>query len=107
MSEVAVTVTDASFDKLVQQTDAVVVDCWAPWCRPCAMIAPTIEELARRYAGKIVFGKLNVDQNPRTANQFNVTGIPTLLVMKEGRIVDRIVGAVPRAQIEARLNVHL
>lgn len=104
MSEVAVTVTDASFDKLVQQTDAVVVDCWAPWCAPCRMLAPIVEDLAQTYRGKVVFGKLNTDENPATAERFSIMSIPTLLFFKEGRLVDSVVGVVSRAFLEQKVR---
>ena len=104
MSEVAVTVTDASFDKLVQQTDAVVVDCWAPWCAPCRMLAPIVEDLAQTYRGKVVFGKPNTDENPATAERFSIMSIPTLLFFKEGRLVDSVVGVVSRAFLEQKVR---
>jgi len=85
----------------------IVVDCWAEWCGPCRMIEPVIEELAQGYAGKVVFGKLNVDENPQTAERFSIVGIPTLLIMKNGAEVERIVGAVPQEFIEEKLKKHL
>jgi len=97
-------VEDDSFDQSVSQHPLIVVDCWAPWCGPCRMVAPVIDELAKAYAGKIVFGKLNVDENPQTAGRFGIMSIPTLLVMKKGKEVDRIVGAVPRQVIETRIR---
>ncbi|MFP3985045.1 MAG: thioredoxin [Candidatus Bathyarchaeia archaeon] len=101
------TLTDAGFDEVVQKYSLMVVDCWAAWCGPCRMIAPIIEELAKEYAGKIVFGKLDVDENPKTAARFNIMGVPTLLVMKEGEEIDRIVGASPKHLIESKLKKHL
>ena len=100
-------VTDESFDSITKRYPLLVVDCWAAWCAPCRMIAPIIDELARDYMGKAVFGKLNVDENRKTAARFAVTGIPTLLLIKEGELVDRIVGAVPREQIEAKMGQYL
>jgi len=102
-----VELTDESLDRFVEAHRLAVVDCWAPWCAPCRVLAPVIEELARDYAGRIAFGKLNVDENPLTPLRFNITGIPTLLVFKRGRLVDRIVGALPRPVLEARLRKHL
>jgi thioredoxin 1 len=99
-----ITVTDGSFDSITKRYPLLVVDCWAAWCAPCRMIAPVIDELARDYRGKAVFGKLNVDENPKIPARFAVTGIPTLLLIKEGQLVDRVVGAVPREQIEAKLR---
>ena len=99
-----VELTDESFERFIREHELVVVDFWAPWCFPCRMIAPVIEELARDYAGRVAFGKLNVDENPLTPVRFGITGIPTLLFFKRGRLVDRIIGAVPRELIEARLR---
>jgi len=101
------TLSDANFDKVVQQYPLMLVDCWAPWCGPCRMVGPVIEELAKDYAGKVVFGKLNVDENPKTAMQFDIMSIPTLLIMKNGKEVDRIIGAVPKQSIEAKLHKHM
>ncbi|MCW4055810.1 MAG: thioredoxin [Candidatus Bathyarchaeota archaeon] len=102
-----ITVTDADFDQTVKKHPLIVVDCWAEWCGPCRMIAPVIEELAKEHAGEIVFGKLNVDENPETATKFNVMGIPTLLIMKHGAEVDRIVGVAPKLLIENKLKKHV
>ncbi|MCL7385150.1 MAG: thioredoxin [Thaumarchaeota archaeon] len=102
-----VTLTDENFDDFVSSNKLVVVDFWAEWCMPCRMLAPVIEELAKEYAGKIVFGKLNVDENPMTTAKFGIMGIPTLIVFKNGQPVDRIIGAMPKRQIEARLNSYL
>jgi thioredoxin 1 len=101
-----IVMSDADFDQIVQRYPLMVIDCWATWCRPCRMIAPIIDELARVYAGKVVFGKLNVDENPQTAARFSIMSIPTLLIMKNGKEVDRIIGAVPRQLIEAKLRSH-
>ena len=99
-----VQVTDASFESVVSGASApVLVDCWADWCGPCHALAPTIDALARDYAGRVVVGKLDVDANPATAARFEVRGIPTLLLFDRGRLVDRLVGVQPRAAIEARL----
>jgi len=101
------TVSDADFDNVVQQYPLMLIDCWAAWCGPCRMITPIIDELAKDYAGKVVFGKLNVDENPKTAMRFDVMSIPTLLIMKNGKEVDRIIGAVPKQSIEAKLRRHM
>jgi thioredoxin 1 len=100
-------VTDATFKETIQNHSLVVVDCWAPWCAPCYMVAPVIEEMARDYAGKILFGKLNVDENRKVAMQHQIMGIPTLLVFKNGQLVDRIVGAMPRQMLEPKITHHL
>jgi thioredoxin 1 len=100
-------VTDNTFAKTISNPGLVVVDCWAVWCGPCRMIAPIVEELAHDYVGKILFGKLNVDENPNTAQQYGIMSIPTLLVFKSGNLVDRIVGAMPRTMLEQRITRSL
>jgi len=100
-------VTDATFEGTVQNHPLVVVDCWATWCGPCHMVAPIIEELARDYAGKVLFGKLNVDKNPATAMQYQIMSIPTLLVFKHGKLVDKIIGASPRQILEMKITRYL
>jgi len=102
-----VEVSDATFKGAVQNHPLVVVDCWASWCVPCQMVAPVVEELARDYAGKILFAKLNVDENPEVSEQYEIMGIPTLLVFKNGKLVDRIVGAMPRQMLEPKIKQHL
>jgi len=100
-------VTDSDFESLIQEYPLMVVDCWATWCGPCQMLAPVIDELARDYAGRIVFGKLDVDENPRTAINFGIMSVPTLLIIKNGKMVDQIIGAVPRDYIESKLRKHM
>jgi thioredoxin len=103
-----VTVTDANFATIVlEATTPVLLDCWAEWCGPCHMLAPTIDALARDYAGRALVGKLDVDANPRTAARYEVRGIPTLLIVVHGQVVDRLVGVQPRPAIEARLAAVL
>ena len=100
-----VTVTDASFATDVEQSPRpVVVDMWAPWCGPCRTIGPIVEALAGTMAGRVRIAKMNVDDNPMTASRFAVRSIPTLLVLKGGQEVDRIVGVQPAAEIEARIE---
>ncbi len=106
-SDKPIEVTDATFKETIQNHSLVVVDCWAPWCAPCHMVAPIIEEMARDYAGKILFGKLNVDENREIAMQYEIMGIPTLLVFKNGQLVDRIVGAMPRQMLEPKMTRYL
>ena len=100
-------VTDEIFKETIQNHSLVVVDCWAPWCAPCHIVAPIVEELARDYAGKILFGKLNVDENRAVATQYQIMGIPTLLVFKDGKLADRIVGAMPRQVLERKITGYL
>lgn len=105
VSNKPVTVTDATFRAEVEHSPLpVVLDLWAAWCAPCRTIAPMIDELAEEMAGRVRMAKLNVDENPVTARRFNVRGVPTLLVLKEGREVDRIVGVQPKAEIARRLQ---
>jgi thioredoxin 2 len=100
-----VTVTDATFSvDVVRSPLPVLMDAWAPWCGPCRMIAPVIEELAREMAGRVRVAKLNVDENPATAARFNLRSIPTLLVLKGGREIDRIVGVQPKQEVARRLE---
>ena len=93
--------TDATFDEEVRRPGLILVDFWADWCGPCHRVAPVLEEVARARAGSLRLGKLNVDENPRMPSRFQVTSIPTMLLFKDGRLVDGIVGAVPRAEIES------
>ncbi len=100
-----VEVTDHSFQKEVLGFPGpVVLDCWAPWCGPCRMVGPVIDQLAREYAGRVKFAKLNTDENQATARQFSIQSIPTLLFFKGGRLVNRQVGALPKGEIERQLQ---
>ena len=101
-----IVVSDRNFDQTVKNYPLVVVDCWAPWCAPCRAIAPVVEQLAKDYSGRVVFGKLNVDENPETQHRFGIMAIPTLLVMKKGEEVDRIVGALPKSQLESKISSY-
>ena len=108
MSGNIVNVTDASFEQDVLQSDVpVLVDYWAEWCGPCKMIAPVLEEMAEEYEGKVKVAKLDVDANQETAMRFGVRSIPTILIFKGGEHVDTVVGAVPKQQLESKLEPHL
>ena len=100
-------ITDSNFNEIVKKDALVVVDCWAAWCGPCRMIGPIIEELAKDYAGKILFGKLNVDSNRKVPLEYQIMSIPTILVFKDGELVDRIMGAMPKRLLEEKITKHL
>ncbi len=96
MSDTPIHVTDAAFEETVLKSKTpVVVDFWAPWCGPCRMVAPTLEKLAKEYSDKILIAKVNTDENPEWASRYGVQGIPTMLLIAEGKIVHRQVGALP------------
>ena len=100
-------VTDSNFSEIVRKGGLVVVDCWAAWCAPCRMIGPIIEELAKDYAGRILFGKLNVDNNREVPLEYQIMSIPTILVFKDGELVDRIIGVMPKRLLEQKIIQHL
>ena len=102
-----VELTDSDFESTIRSNRLVVVDCWAAWCYPCRLIAPIVEELAAEYSSAALFAKLNVDNNPATSMKYSIQSIPTLLIIKDGVEVERIVGALPKGQIEAVLRKHL
>ncbi|HMK56000.1 MAG TPA: thioredoxin [Dissulfurispiraceae bacterium] len=108
MAEGIVNLTSATWDQEVTEYKGVVmVDFWAVWCGPCRMIAPTIEELAKDYAGRIKVGKLNTDENADIASRFKIMGIPTIIFFKDGQKVDQIVGAVPKPQLKSKIDTLL
>ncbi|VUT25390.1 MAG: thioredoxin 2 [Candidatus Methanolliviera sp. GoM_oil] len=92
-----------NFSMFISKYPNVVVDCWAEWCGPCKMVSPVMEALSKDYKGKIVFGKMNTDENQRLAMQFGITAIPTMLVFKDGKMIDNIIGAMPKEILEKRL----
>ena len=97
---------DADIDEIIRKFSTIVIDCWAPWCGPCRMIGPVIEELAKEMQGKIVFGKLNVDENPQTSMKYGIMSIPTMLVFKNGQLADRFVGAMPKEMLLQKLKPY-
>jgi thioredoxin 1 len=104
MPNTSIPITDADIKEHVKKYKTLVIDCWAPWCGPCQMVGPIIEDLAKEMQGAIVFGKLNVDENPKTSIEYNVMSIPTLLVFKEGALVERLVGALPKDMLMQKLK---
>lgn len=103
----AIEITDANFEEVISSDKPVLVDFWAEWCGPCKMIGPVVEELAGDYDGKAVIGKVNVDENPNTAAKFGIRSIPTLLILKGGEIVDKQIGAVPKAALASKIDAQL
>ena len=103
----AIEITDANFDEITKTDKPILVDFWAEWCGPCKMIGPVVEELASDYEGKAVIGKVDVDSNPNTSAKFGIRSIPTLLVIKNGKIVEKQVGAVPKSVLTQKLEAHL
>lgn len=102
-----VVVTDSDFDTTVAKYPMVVVDCWAPWCGPCRMLSPTVDAMAKDYKGKVVFAKLNTDENIGIASKYRIMSIPTLLYFKDGKLVDKSIGALPRPMLESQVKKHL
>lgn len=98
-------VSDQNFeDEVIKSTLPVLVDLWAPWCRPCLMVAPVIDSLAEKYNGKVKFCRLNIDDNPQTAARYGIMSIPTLMFFKSGKVVDTVIGAVPERALEPKIE---
>lgn len=105
MAKYTVTLTDEAFENDVLDADQpVLVDFWAPWCGPCRVLGPTIDQLAEEFAGRVTVGKLNVDDNPETAARYGVRSIPTLLLIQDGEVVDQTVGVAPKEQLARTLE---
>lgn len=105
--EAAVPLNDSDFDEFIKKYPKVVIDCWAPWCGPCRMLSPTIESLAKDHKGKVAYGKLNTDDSFGTAGKYKIMSIPTLLIFKNGKLVDKMIGAAPRTIVEQNINKAL
>lgn len=103
----AIEITDANFEQIISSDKPVLVDFWAEWCGPCKMIGPVVEEIAADYDGKAIVGKVDVDTNPNTSAKFGIRSIPTLLVIKNGQVVEKQVGAVPKSVLVQKLEAHL
>ncbi len=106
-SELIQTVTDASFEQLVKSPIPVLIDFWADWCMPCRMIAPAVDQLAAEYAGKLIVAKMNVDENPAVPSQLGIRGIPTLMIFKNGALVDTKVGAADKGTLKRMIDNHV
>jgi thioredoxin 1 len=103
----AIEITDANFDEVIKSDQPILVDFWAEWCGPCKMVGPVVEELASDYEGKAIIGKLDVDSNPNTSMRFGIRSIPTLLVFKNGQVVDKQVGAVGKNVLSQKIDAQL
>ena len=101
-------VSDQNFEaEVIKSTLPVLVDLWAPWCRPCHMVAPVIDKLAKKYNGKVKFCRLNVDENPQTAARYRIMSIPTLMFFKGGKVADTVIGAVPEQALQPKIEALL
>ena len=107
MSGKPVSITSLNFENIINSNSLALVDFWAPWCAPCRIIAPIIEDLAKKYVERIIFGKVEVDKNPEMAERFRIFSIPTLVLIKDGKEVKRIVGLVSKSHIESNLEEYL
>lgn len=105
--EEPVVLTEQNFEDFVKKYPFIVIDCWAPWCSPCRMVAPAVKELAKEHKGKVVFGKLNTDDNQSIAMKYNIMSIPTFLIFKDGELIARPVGAMPKPALEASIMEYM
>ncbi|WP_266366037.1 thioredoxin [Tellurirhabdus rosea] len=103
----AIEITDSNFAEVINSDKPVLVDFWAEWCGPCKMIGPVVEQLATEYEGKAVIGKMDVDMNAQVPAQFGIRSIPTLMVFKNGQLVDKVIGAVPKSVLDQKLQAQL
>lgn len=106
-STTPITLTDQNFNEMVSKYPLLIVDFWAPWCGPCRMVSPVIAELSQELAGKAIFGKLNVDENPMIASTFGIQSIPTIAIFKDGKAIDGIIGAASKSHIMSKLSTHI
>ena len=104
---IPIILTDYNFTEAVNKYQFLIVDFWAAWCGPCKMISPIIEQLSGELAGKAIFGKLNVDENPNVSNAFGIQSIPTMIIFKNGQVVDRIIGAMTKSQLILKISPHI
>jgi len=102
-----IVLTDSNFKVVIAKYPVMLVDFWAPWCGPCRMVSPIIEQLAKEYSGKVAFGKVNVDENQMISGSFGIQSIPTMMIFKGGKAVDVMIGALPKAQIEMKIKQQL
>lgn len=108
MAQGVLTLTDGEFEtQVLKSSQAVLVDFWAEWCGPCRALAPVVEDLAKTYAGRLVVGKMNIDDHPNAAGRYGVRAIPTLLIFKNGAVVDQVVGLVSKAKLDEVVSKHL
>jgi len=103
----AIEATDANFDELINSDKPVLVDFWAEWCGPCKMIGPVVEQLAGEYEGRAIIAKMDVDQNAQVPAKFGIRSIPTLMVFKNGQLIDKVIGAVPKNVLEQKLQAAM
>ena len=106
MPNTPIMLTDADIEDTIKKYNTIAIDCWAPWCGPCRIYAPILDELASEMQGKVVFGKLNVDENPQTSAKHQIMSIPTLLIFKNGQLVDRLVGVYPKDELKRKLESY-